>query len=157
MNRDQSGNGYLKMRITTVGGTVPADGATVIISESGQNGGDVLYTLRTNRGGVTPTVMLPAPRMSESLTPGATQPYGLYDIRITRDGYIPVELDSVPIFDRVTSVQSVDLLPSDTERMLPDNVGFGITLDESGEGYLAGGDGDGGIGRGNIRDNTMGG
>ena len=152
---DQSGNGYIKIRVTTVGGTVPAEGASVVITD--KTGGDMLYDLRTNRGGVTPTVMLPAPRMTESLTPGATRPYGVYDIRITKNGYVPVELYDVPIFDRVTSVQSVDLLPSDTGNMFPNNVGFGITVDERGDGYLAGGDGNGGRGRAEADDESEGG
>ena len=150
---DQSGNGYIKIRVTTVGGTVPAAGASVKITD--KIGGDMLYDLRTNMGGVTPTVMLPAPRETESLTPGAVRPYGIYDIRIIKEGYIPVELTDVPIFDRVTSVQSVDLLPADTENMFPDNVGFGITVDESGDGYLAGGDG--GRGRGEADSDSEGG
>ena len=136
---DQSGNGYLKVRVTTVGGTVPAVGAEVVISEYTDGAdGEILYTLRTGRGGVTPTVMLPAPRMAESLTPGAAQPYGTYSIRVTKAGYYPVELAAVPVFDRVTSVQSVDLLPSDREKYLPDAEENGEEMYESIRGgYLA--------------------
>ena len=138
---EYSGNGYLKVRVTTVGGTVPTVGAEVVISEysAADNGTDeVLYTLRTGRGGVTPTVMLPAPRVSESLTPGAVQPYGTYAIRVTKPGYYPVELAAVPVFDRVTSVQSVDLLPVGRDRMNDMGENGGAVIFESAQnGYLA--------------------
>lgn len=139
---EQDGNGYLKVRVTTVGGSVPTPDADVMIYEKTVDGrhGEPLLNLRTGRGGITPTVMLPAPHMAESLTPGAESPYGLYDIRITKNGFIPVTLYDVPIFDRVTSLQSVDLLPDD---------GIGgyateISVDESGDGYLDGSDNEGG-------------
>lgn len=137
---EQSGNGYLKVRVTTVGGTVPTVGAEVVISEYTPAGGaddDVLYTLRTGRGGVTPTVMLLAPRMADSMAPGAAQPYGTYAIRVTKSGYYPVELAGVPVFDRVTSVQSVDLLPADEERNQSDENDDAVLYESVQNGYLA--------------------
>ncbi len=145
-NSDYSGNGYLKIRVTTVGGTVPASGAAVTVSDPV---GEILYSLRTGRGGTTPTVMLPAPRYAESMTPGAVQPYGLYDIRIEKNGYIPVSLTDVPVFDRVTSVQSVDLLPVDSGALYPEAADGSFTLDEQGNGYPVDSSG-GGRGRGNV-------
>ena len=143
---EYSGNGYLKVRVTTVGGTVPTVGAEVTISEysAADDGGDeVLYTLRTGRSGVTPTVMLPAPRMSESLAPGAAQPYGTYAIRVEKAGYYPVELAGVPVFDRVTSVQSVDLLPSGRDSMNDDGEdGEAVLYENVQNGYLAPSGGD---------------
>lgn len=111
---DYSGNGYIKVRVTSVGGTVPTAGAKVVISEyctAGMGEDEVLFTLRTNASGNTPTVMLPAPRMAESMSPGGDRAYSLYAIRVTADGYYPVELSAVPVFDGVTSIQSVDLIP----------------------------------------------
>ena len=137
---DQNGNGYLKVRVTTVGGTVPTVGAEVVISEYSRNdAGDdeILYTLRTGRGGVTPTVMLPTPGAAQSLSPGAVQPYGTYAIRVTKPGYYPVELADVPVFDRVTSVQSIDLIPEGGDRIADGEEGDAMLYESAQNGYLA--------------------
>lgn len=111
---DNGGQGYIKVRTTAIGGSTPVGGAKVVISEYGAAGAgedEVLYTLVTDSNGSTEIVPLFTPRISESLTPGAEQPYSVYALRVTKDGYYPVELAAVPIFDRVTSLQSVDLIP----------------------------------------------
>ncbi|MGN1346323.1 MAG: hypothetical protein ACI4V1_06030 [Eubacteriales bacterium] len=112
---NQSGNGFLRVRVTEASGTLPVEGAVVRISEYPEEDaaaeGELLYSLRTDRDGLTPPVSLPAPPASETLTPGAAQPYAVYNLSVTYDGYYPVEGVGIPIFDRITAVQPINLLP----------------------------------------------
>ncbi len=113
MNNDTE-KGYLKIIVTEAGGTIPIKGALVVITEYGDDDGEsvnVLYSLTTDESGYTPTVALDAPVKSESMMPGAYQPYALYNINVVFDGYYPVESVGVPVFAGVTSIQPVNLLP----------------------------------------------
>ena len=86
MNNDTE-KGYLKISVTEAGGTIPIKGALVVITEYGDDDGEsgnVLYSLTTDDGGYTPTVALDAPVKSESMMPGAYQPYSLLPCRERR-------------------------------------------------------------------------
>ena len=134
---DKSGNGYLKIRVTEVGGTVPVENAAVTVSEKNEFTGEneILFALETDPDGNTRTVMLPAPRLSESLAPGSKQPYSLYTVHIEKEGFVPARLTSVPVFDGITSVQSVNLLPTDTDAGYPEIDSLETVIDEAGNGY----------------------
>ena len=113
MNNDTE-KGYLKIIVTEAGGTIPIKGALVVITEYGDDDGEsgnVLYSLTTDESGYTPTVALDAPVKSESMMPGAYQPYALYNINVVFDRYYPVESVGVPVFAGVTSIQPINLLP----------------------------------------------
>lgn len=113
---DNTAKGYLKVRVTRAGGTLPVEGAAVRISEYKNSPSEedrLLYSLRTDRGGLTETVSLDAPAFNTSTRPGYSQPFALYNIRVTQGGYYTVELVGVPVFGRVVAVQPVDLMPLD--------------------------------------------
>lgn len=99
--------GFLRIWITAAGGTVPVAGVPVRILDEN---GELLHVLRSGESGLTPTVTLPAPPASESLTPG-TKPYTTYRVSVEAPGYAPVPLLPVPIFDGITSLQPVTLVP----------------------------------------------
>ena len=101
--KNDTEKGYLKISVTEAGGTIPIKGALVVITEYGDDDGEsgnVLYSLTTDNGGYTPTVALDAPVKSESMMPGAYQPYALYNINVVFDGYYPVESVGVPVIGR---------------------------------------------------------
>lgn len=127
-NQNQSPNyGFLRVRVSEAGGTIPVQGALVRISDyngeadnsedTGNTPGDAaIYTLTTDRDGLTPTVRLAAPPASESQKPMESGgvpaiPYSLYNVNISRSGYYPVENVGVPIFAGITAVQPVSLSP----------------------------------------------
>lgn len=116
---NQNGSGFLRVRVTEASGTLPVEGAVVRITEYPAEGegadGRLLYSLRSDADGLTPVVSLPAPPAGDSRVPGAAQPYAVYNISVTYDGYYPVEGVGVPVFDRVTAVQPVNLLPYSEE------------------------------------------
>ena len=108
----EQGIGYLKIRATSAGGALPVEGAVVTVSNYRDGGdGELIASLRTNEGGLTPKVALSAPPASDSMMPGATRPYALYNVNVTKDGFYPVESIAVPIFDRIVAVQPIDMVP----------------------------------------------
>lgn len=109
--------GFLRIWVTAAGGTLPLPGVPVRISTED---GTLLHVLRTGESGLTPTIALPTPPASDSFTPG-TKPYTSYQVSVDTQGYTPVSLLSVPIFDGITSVQPVALLPvTDTVQTVDD-------------------------------------
>ena len=114
--------GYQKVYVSEANGTIPVRGAVVTITDYGEEN-DALYTLRTGPGGTTETVPLPVPAASESLTPGGKQPYALYGITVTADGFYPVEYAALPLFAGVTSVLNVNLIPLSEEDARPGAAG----------------------------------
>ena len=111
---ENSVNGYLKVRVTRAGGTLPVENAVVTITEYKNGAAEddrILYSLRTDRGGLTETVSLAAPAFGTSTRPGNAQPFALYNVNVAYDGFYPVELVGVPVFGGVVAVQPVDLMP----------------------------------------------
>lgn len=109
---NEEGRGFLRVRVTEVNGSLPVENAVVSIADYSEGGeGGILYSLRTDSGGLTPTASLPAPPASRSMQPGSMQPYALYNVTVSSDGYYPVENVGVMVFDRVVAVQPVNLTP----------------------------------------------
>lgn len=115
----ERGVGYLKIRATSAGGSLPVEGAVVRINEYTPEGdGEILYSIRTNEGGLTETVALGAPPAIESMMPGAARPYSIYNVTATKDGYYPVESVAVPIFERIVAVQPINMIPITEEESI---------------------------------------
>ena len=106
-----SGTGYLTVRVTTVGGAIPLSDATVIVRGNTADNSGVIFTLPTDRDGMTQKISLPAPPASLSTVPGNTKPYATYNIDVSRSGYFTNNYQNVPIFDRITALQQVELVP----------------------------------------------
>ena len=103
--------GSLRVTVRSANGAFPVAGATVVITEGGDEGGAVLYTLTTGEDGSTPTVVLSAPPRENSLQPGHPAPCARYNIEVRRHGYGTVTNLGVPIFEGVVSTQPVLLIP----------------------------------------------
>ena len=104
-----SGNGYLKIWVTMAGRTLPVKGVPVQVYTQD---GKLLYSLQTGDGGLTSTVELDAPSASESRQPDpGVKPYATYVIRVNADGFRPVTDADVSIFEGITAIQPVELVP----------------------------------------------
>lgn len=111
-NTDFSGTGYLKVRVYSASGAFPVEGAAVLVYDSD---GDLTSSLRTDSSGLTETIPLPAPPASLSQTPDtAALPYTVYTVTASKDGFGLVEDFSVPVFDSITSIQGVNMIPLST-------------------------------------------
>lgn len=113
------GQGYLIVHVTTARGSIPLEGAHVRVRNylpaEASNRGDVVATLISGRDGNTPTLPLPAPPRSNSMTPGDAPVYQPYLIEVNLQGYFEQRYINVPIFDGIVAIQPADLVP------LPEN------------------------------------
>ena len=113
------GYGYMIVRVTTARGAIPLEGALVSVNnydpefESGR--GDVIAIYTSGASGLTERFALPAPPRSLSMSPGNGKSYETYNISVTYPGYYQKSYVNVPVFEGITAIQSVDMIP------LPDN------------------------------------
>ena len=113
------GRGKLQVIVNTADGVLPVADAAVSIYASDKEAAHtgILYSLRSDRSGLTETVELDAPPRSLSLTPGNPVPYARYNIAVQKNGYGTVRNIGVPVFDGIQSTQRVTLIPlSEFER-----------------------------------------
>ena len=105
--------GYLIVKVSTASGAIPIENASVIVQGKDDNNQEILLSFLTNRDGITPKIMLPAPpkELSESPSP-ASKPYSVYNIDVFKEGYYPQHYNGVPIFQNVTAVQNAHIVPT---------------------------------------------
>jgi len=114
---DRTGIGRLVVSVTSGNGTLPIENAQVYIREYKDNS-PLLYSLRTDSSGMTVSVTLPTPPRIDSLSPNGKVPYSEYVTTVRKDGFYTTENIGVPMFDGITSVQKVDLLPLTEEDLM---------------------------------------
>lgn len=107
--------GFLQVAVKTADGALPVPGASVSIyeylsGEQGQNGG-LLFSLVTDENGNTPKIALKAKSKELSVSPGNDAPFTVYNISVSKDGFYDADYVNVPIFEGVTSIQPVYLIP----------------------------------------------
>ena len=105
------GTGSLVVKVSTARGAIPLEGASVNIRDGEAQNSDIIYSLTTNRDGLTPKIDLPAPVRGLSEVPGNVAPYAVYDIDIFKEGYIDLFFTSVAVFDSITSIQPAIMIP----------------------------------------------
>ena len=107
---NKDGTGYLKIRAASANGAFPVSGALVFITDEN---GRTAASLRTDISGLTETVALSAPSATLSQSPSDSKalPFAVYSVQISKDGFYPVEDLTVPVFDSITAIQSVNLIP----------------------------------------------
>lgn len=118
---NQQGTGYLKIQTVTAGGAFPVEDAVVIVTDSE---GRTVYSLRTDRSGLTEVISLSAPSVALSQAPqsaGEPAPYSVYTVQVFRDGYYDIEEYSIPVFDGITALWQANLIPKTEFSPLPPN------------------------------------
>lgn len=107
------GNGYLIVRVSAASGTIPLENALVTVYDADKGNSSIVATRYTDSGGRTDKITLEAPprALSESPDSGGVRPYSIYNVDVVKDGYYDSFNLEVPIFDGVTSVLPVDMLP----------------------------------------------
>ena len=121
-NPADNGKGYLVVHVTTAGGAIPLEGARVEIRSNAPEAGTAPETrgytvasLVSGSDGNTARIPLSAPPRALSERPGAVTPYALYQADVMLEGYYDQSYSGIPIFDGVTSIQPIALIP------LPEN------------------------------------
>lgn len=131
MDRNTESIGFLIAEARTANGAIPVEGARVYVYPS-DNESDVIYSLRTDASGRTEKVALDTKSKELSMEPGNEQPFAIYNITATAEGYYSSDKSRVPIFEGITSILPFNLVPlgesSDPESYNPDGVGrFSVT------------------------------
>lgn len=116
-----TGTGYLKVRVTAADNALPIGGASVTVTKGNGANNELINKQTTNNSGETEQISLPAPPKELSQTPGNTNTYAKYNVRVDYVGYYTVENIDVPVFDGQLSIQPTQLVP------LPLNVTNGKT------------------------------
>ena len=110
-----SGRGYLIVHVTTARGAIPLEGAQVTVRdyapEFTEPRGDVLYAMVSGRDGNTERIALPAPAKGDSLAPGNGRPFSVYNLEVQLEGYRGQSYFALPIFEGITAIQPVDMIP----------------------------------------------
>lgn len=106
-----TGTGYLIIRVTTASSAIPLDGAVVLVRGTEENYSSVIARLTTANDGNTQKIALAAPPRSLSETPGNSKPFATYGVEVFLDGYSNVSVARVPVFDGITSVQPINMIP----------------------------------------------
>ncbi len=122
-----SGTGYLKVMVTAADNALPIEGATVTVTSGAGSNLTLISKQTTNASGETVQIELSAPPKELSLTPGNSNTFAKYNVRIDFPGYYTVENIDVPVFDGQVSMQPTQLIP------LPagDNNGKKLTVYEN--------------------------
>ena len=121
LEENSTGTGYLILRVTTARGAIPLEGAMVNLRNYRQpplpKDAEILYSVRTGRDGKTPILPLSAPSREAAQAPSANgqKPFSSYVAEVSMTGYRPQNFIGIPIFDGITALQTVDLIP------LPEN------------------------------------
>jgi hypothetical protein len=134
MEQNYQGKGTLIFRVATAGGAIPLENAEVRVSYhtngEGADRGRVITVMLTDRDGKTPPLSLDAPSGALSMSPSTNGvlPFALYDAEVFLDGFYRQEYTQIPIFDRIVSIQPVNLIPlpqnGQTDSLTPDDTRF---------------------------------
>ena len=112
--------GFLSVNVKTANGALPLENATVTVysapppsenNEATMDETDVVYSLKSDRNGKTQKVVLKSKPADLSKTPNEKFPYLTYNLLVTKDGYYDNTYLNVPIFQGITSLQDVYLIP----------------------------------------------
>lgn len=113
--------GYLQIQVRTAQSAIPLEDAQVRVMD---DEGNTLYPLTTDESGETQTVSLVTVDRSFSLDPNYTgTPYAGYDVTVEAEGFQPVSVTEIPIYDGQTATLPVEMLPLQNQqvRQLSDN------------------------------------
>lgn len=103
--------GTLEVQVFTADRAQPLAGALVIVSEQTDDGEKLIRIMTTNGNGTTEELRLPAPPAVNSESPGGTNLFYKYNIRVDYPGYYSIENINVPIFAGCMAIQPVRMVP----------------------------------------------
>ncbi len=105
--------GYLIVSVYADSVAQPIEGASVKIV-------GVLNEYFTNINGKIEAVTLQTVGIENSLSPGNDEPYSVYDIEVSKEGFVSKIIKNVQVFPGVTSLQDVILTSNDNDNLLVD-------------------------------------
>lgn len=101
--------GYLQIQTRTAQDAIPVDGAQILVWDSE---GNILYRLTSDESGETQAVSLETLDRSYSQNPDYMGiPYYSYGVTVDAEGFEPVSVTEIPIYDGETATLPVILTP----------------------------------------------
>ena len=114
-------SGTIKTQVFTAWGTYPVEQAQVDLYKVFPDGDYLISRQYTDRSGQVNPVTVPVYQRSLSESPGDSTPYVSYRIAVTHPGFADAVIEQVPVFEGVTSLQSVNLIPMAATPSAPDD------------------------------------
>ena len=107
------GTGTLAVRVYTSRARLPVEGATVVVTQKGENGKYQLLSVQaTDQSGQVKPITIPTPALRESTHPGSSSPpYAVCDVWAEHPGYAMLLVEGVQIFQGVETLQAMELEP----------------------------------------------
>ncbi len=113
--------GTIKTQVFTARGAYPVEQAQVDLYKVFPEGDYLISRQYTDRSGQVNPVTVPVYQRSLSESPGDSTPYVSYRIAVTHPGFADAVIEQVPVFEGVTSLQSVNLIPMAATPSAPDD------------------------------------
>lgn len=107
--------GYIVFQVYTSRGPIPIAGAYASVTKGNSDKRELLGFRITDEDGRTDPIAIETPPKGLSLEPGAEEPFALCDIRVDHPEYYTVHVKDVQIFDGLTSLQQVQMIPLQEE------------------------------------------
>ena len=105
-------SGVIKTQVFTARRTYPVENAQVNLYKVFPDGAYLIDSQFTDRSGQVKPVTVPALERSLSEPPGDPTPYVSYRITVSHPDFMDAVIEQVPVFEGVTSLQAVDLIPA---------------------------------------------
>lgn len=110
----------ITFQLSTGDEALPVKNATVTIFDNNSN---LLGTLNTDESGKTIPIFVEAPSWTKSYEPYSKElPYAEYNAIIKADGFIPVEMRGIQVYDGINSIVELELNPKGKERIVPNQI-----------------------------------
>lgn len=100
---DTSKPANLQVKVTTGRQSIPVNGARVTVSRNGVSTQKIQKVIQTDRTGSTPVISIPN-----------CGPLSPYTIEVTANGFCSARYSGIPLYNGITAVQHVDLIPLPT-------------------------------------------
>jgi len=112
-----SGTGHLQAGVFDVNVGRPIEGAEVSVYLQNEDGSlTELESMQCDASGQTASVDVAAPPAEYSMAPDFPKPYSEYSLRVRADGFDPLQIDGVQIFDGQLAIQPVNMQPTQMSR-----------------------------------------
>ena len=105
-------SGVIKTQVFTARRTYPVENAQVNLYKVFPDGAYLIDSQFTDRSGQVKPVTVPALERCLSEPPGDPTPYVSYRISVSHPDFMDAVIEQVPVFEGVTSLQAVDLIPA---------------------------------------------
>ena len=104
------GKGYLQVHSYTSDALLPLEGTAIAVLD---NSGRLLATRLTDKSGRISPVTVTVPVASDSKTPDYDgQPFATVAVRAQHPGYEQIWVNQVQVFDGITTLQPLEMIPT---------------------------------------------